>query len=62
MFKPRYTITNEILSRITEIEKLRLQVTQTRLLPERTVELHYRATVEKVFSSTTIEGNPLKII
>ena len=59
MFEPRYTITNEILNKIAEIETLRSQVARTRILPERAIELHYRATVEKVFSSTSIEGNPL---
>ena len=61
MFKPNYTITNEILNSIAEIEAIRSQVEGARILPERAVELHYRATVEKVHSSTSIEGNPLTL-
>lgn len=59
MFTPNYTITNEILNKITDIEVLRSKVMQARILPERAVEMRYRATVEKVHNSTSIEGNPL---
>ena len=59
MFKPNFTITNELLNHVAEIESLRTMVGHARLLPERAIELHYRATVEKVYSSTSIEGNPL---
>jgi Fic family protein len=31
------------------------------VLPERAIELHFRATVEKTHSSTSIEGNPLTL-
>jgi len=61
MFTPIYTITDEILNSIAEIEALRIKVTHARILPERAIELHYRATVEKVHSSTSIEGNPLSL-
>jgi len=61
MFKPKYTITNEILNSISEIESIRAQVDRTSILPERAIELHYRATVEKIHSSTSIEGNPLTL-
>ena len=61
MFKPNHTITNEILNKIAEIESIRTQVERARVLPERAIELHFRATVEKVYSSTSIEGNPLSL-
>jgi len=61
MFKPIYTITNEILNSIAEIETIRTQIAGARIIPERKIELHYRATVEKVHSSTSIEGNPLTL-
>jgi len=61
MFKPNYDITHAILNSIAEIEQVRAQVIGARILPERAVELHYRATVEKVHNSTSIEGNPLTL-
>lgn len=59
MFKPIFTITPEINSQIAEIEKLRTIVDQATILPELEVQLRFRATVEAVHSSTSIEGNPL---
>jgi len=46
---------------ISEIESLRTKVTSAKILPERAIELHYRATVEMAHSSTSIEGNPLTL-
>lgn len=59
MFTPTFTITPEINSRIAEIERLRTLVNQANILPELEVQLRFRATVEAVHSSTSIEGNPL---
>lgn len=59
MFKPQFTITPTINSQIAEIEKLRAIVNQANILPELEVQLRFRATVEAVHSSTSIEGNPL---
>lgn len=59
MFKPQFTITPAINSQIAEIEKLRTIVDQANILPELEVRLRFRATVEAVHSSTSIEGNPL---
>jgi len=61
MFEPKYTITDELLTTIAKIESLNTCVAQARILPERAIELHYRATVEKTHSSTSIEGNPLTL-
>jgi len=61
MFAPKYTITDELLQYIAQIEVIRANVAQARILPERAVELHFRATVEKTHSSTFIEGNPLTL-
>ena len=61
MFAPKYTITDELMTTIAEIESLHTSVAQARILPERAIELHYRATVEKTHSSTFIEGNPLTL-
>lgn len=59
MFKPQFTITPALNSQIAEIEKLRAIVDQANILPELEVQLRFRATVEAVHSSTSIEGNPL---
>jgi len=59
MFKPKFTITTEINSRIAEIEKYKTLVDQATILPELEIQLRFRATVESVHSSTSIEGNPL---
>ena len=50
-----------MLTIIAEIESLHTSVAQARILPERAVDLHFRATVEKTHSSTFIEGNPLTL-
>ena len=59
MYQPKYTITDEILARISQIEGL-LSLTRTyKILPEREAFIRKRATVESTHSSTSIEGNPL---
>lgn len=50
-----------MLSEIAEIESIRSNVAGLRVFPERAIEMHYRATVEKTHSSTSIEGNPLTL-
>lgn len=59
MFKPKFTITPQINSSVVEIERLRTLVNQASILPELEIQLRFRATVEAVHSSTSIEGNPL---
>lgn len=61
MYKPNYTITNELLGVISETERIRTSVDTSHILPEREVEMRYRATVEASHSSTSIEGNPLSL-
>ncbi len=61
MYKPKYTITDELLRKVAEIEALRTSVDSSYILPEREIELRYRATVEATHSSTSIEGNPLNL-
>ncbi|MBT3249384.1 MAG: Fic family protein [Candidatus Pacebacteria bacterium] len=59
MFKPKFTITPKINNKIAEIEKLKTIFDQATIIPELAIELRFRATVESVHSSTSIEGNPL---
>lgn len=61
MYEPDYTISNELLSKIAEIESLRTQIDGSYILPEREIEIRYRASVEATHSSTSIEGNPLNL-
>ncbi len=61
MYRPNFTITNELLSKVTEIESLRTKVVSSYILPEREIEMRYRASIEATHSSTSIEGNPLNL-
>lgn len=59
MLKPIFTISPEINSRIAEIERIKTLVDHSNILPELEINLRFRATVDAIHSSTTIEGNPL---
>ena len=59
MYKPRFTITPEINNCIAKVEAIRQKVKDSKILPEQEVILRFRATIEAVHSSTTIEGNAL---
>ncbi|MBI5619618.1 Fic family protein [Candidatus Gottesmanbacteria bacterium] len=59
MYKPKFTITPEINSQIAEIERIRIIIERSRILPTREVVLRQRAAIEATRSSTGIEGNPL---
>jgi Fic family protein len=61
MYKPNYHITDELLNTIAEIEAVRSKIATSYILPEREIEMRYRATVEATHSSTSIEGNPLNM-
>lgn len=60
-YRPKYQITDTLLATISELEALRAQISSSYILPEREIEMRYRATVEEVHSSTAIEGNQLNI-
>ncbi|SRR6266568_804142 len=60
-YNPKYQITDKLLSTIAGIETFRSQISTSYILPEREIEMRYRATVEEVHSSTAIEGNQLNI-
>ena len=59
MYRPIFTITDEILTRIAQIEGLRGAANNYKILPEREAFVRRRATIEATHSSTSIEGNPL---
>jgi Fic family protein len=61
VYKPNYHITDGLLNIIAQIEAVRSKVSTSYILPEREIEMRYRATVEATHSSTSIEGNPLNL-
>lgn len=61
MYQPRFTITPEINNNIAQIERIRATVEASRILPKEEIILRYRALIDAVHSSTSIEGNPLDI-
>ena len=58
MYKPNFNITPKINNWIAKIEAMK-EFELSRILPEQEIILRYRAAVESVNSSTSIEGNPL---
>lgn len=60
MFNPKYTISNNILNRLTKIAEVESIVKRSTLLPQREVFLRRAAIIKMAHSSTSIEGNTLK--
>lgn len=60
MFSPKYTISNQIVSQLSEIAEIKALVTRSTLLPEREIFLRRAAVVKMAHTSTSIEGNNLK--
>lgn len=60
MFSPKYTISNQIVSQLSEIAEIKSLVTRSKLLPEREIFLRRAAVIKMAHSSTSIEGNNLK--
>jgi len=59
MYKPNFIITPEINKLIAMIETTRQKIKDSHILPEAEIALRYRAAIDAIYSSTTIEGNPL---
>jgi len=59
VFKPKYTITNQILKNLLAIEKLKAQIEKARILPKDELKLRQEAIISMVHHSTGIEGNTL---
>ncbi|MBP7055695.1 MAG: Fic family protein [Candidatus Omnitrophica bacterium] len=60
-FKPKYTITNTILSNISRIVEGREFIEHSRLIPKWEMKLKKEARVHNAHSSTSIEGNRLTL-
>ena len=59
MYQPKFVITTQLNNQIAQIEKFSHIVESSRIIPEQEISLRYRATLDSVHSSTSIEGNPL---
>ncbi len=59
MYNPKFTITNSILDKMTQIAEIKSIVERSRVLPKREIELRRQAVVRMVHTSTSIEGNDL---
>lgn len=59
MYSPNFIITPELNNLIAKIEVIRQKVQSSHILPQQEIALRYKAAIESVHSSTSIEGNPL---
>jgi len=59
MYKPNFSITPKITNWIAQIAAMKKKFELSHILPEQEIVLRYRAAIESVNSSTSIEGNPL---
>lgn len=59
MFKPKYRITDKILSDLTKILEIKSLVEKSNITPAREIYLKKVATIGMAHSSTSIEGNTL---
>ena len=59
MFKPKYTITNQILNNLTDSAEIKSLVARTPILPRQELKLRRDAMIRMIHSSTSIEGNIL---
>lgn len=59
IFKPKYLISPEVLSAISEITEIKVIVERSRVLPLNELELKRQALIRMVHTSTSIEGNKL---
>lgn len=59
MYTPKFTITSVINNQIAKIESINKKISSAKILPAQEIALRYKAAIESVHSSTSIEGNPL---
>lgn len=60
MFKPKYTISPEVLTAISEIAEIKTIVERSKVLPLNELHLKRQALIRMVHTSTSIEGNKLQ--
>jgi Fic family protein len=61
MFKPNYTLTPELLTNITHIERLYGQIEALRLPQKLELNLKQQHMIQSAYASNKIEGNPLSL-
>lgn len=61
MFQPRFEITPRLNQLLTDIAVLREKIIQALILPKREIALARSARLRMIYSSTSIEGNPLSL-
>ena len=61
MFKPKYKLTNKILSYLTSITEAKVIIERAKILPAQEFKLRRQALIRMTQSSTAIEGNILDI-
>lgn len=59
MFEPKYTISDQIVNRLSRIAEIKAMVERSQLLPAKEVLLKQAAVVKIAHTSTSIEGNRL---
>lgn len=61
MFRPKYKLTNQILSGLTSIAEAKAIIERAKILPVQEIKLRRQALIRMTHSSTAIEGNILNI-
>jgi len=61
MFKPKYSITANILNNLIKTAEARAVVDNAYLVPKWEVALRREALIKNAHASTAIEGNPLSL-
>jgi Fic family protein len=59
MYNPNFSISAKVNNLIADIQAIRVKIDSAPILPEQEIALRYKAAIESVHSSTSIEGNPL---
>src|SRR3989338_11253328 len=59
MYKPKFTVTSQILTSISEIAEIKSIVERSRVLPLNEAQLRREAISRMAHTSTSIEGNKL---
>ncbi len=60
MFKPVYTISDEVANKLSQIAEIKAMVQRSNLLPAREAFLRRAAVIKMAHTSTSIEGNQLQ--
>lgn len=61
MFKPKYKLTNKILSNLTFVAEAKAMIERAKILPVQELKLRRQALIRMTHSSTAIEGNILNL-